>query len=350
MNAGTAKEPTTPPPTDELLSFNKDHGEKLNLNQEKLEMIMQIIKLISEIYAELHAKDKNSMGNCTASARRQPRAVPLLAVGLWTLGASGVVGASKLLATAVERWNPESAQNRVGRLEKVFEEERQRIERFETNFNITKYVLDNALSSVETVAKQVSALEQRLGRLSEELPRVIWYFVDAKIHIRATADRLDRVIKSYRRGKLATFEVGQLFKDDRLKQTKEEHTQLIKASIVGKSTFALDAAVVELYKDTSIFEIEAFDHWANLTTRPIRLHYEGSRYMVYNISANCVRGIESPKKLNDERCEETDFIDWKLKVWSETLDDPEAVARRTEPHVLKGVPLTTLSASTGKSV
>lgn len=158
------------------------------------------------------------------------------------------------------------------------------------------------------------------------------------MHISSTAEKLDKIIKACRRGKLATLEVGQMFRDEQLKKTREEHAQLLKATMVGKSSFSLDTAITEVARDASIFEIEAFDHWANLTSKPTRVHYVGAKFLVLNSTANCAKAVGNPTKLLDEKCDTPDYMDWQLKMWSESEEDPAEIANKRQPQILKSYP------------
>lgn len=266
---------------------------------------------------------------------RKKRVAPLIIAGAGIMASSGIVAVSNGIDTIIERYNPNSAQNRINNLTEQFQEQLRRLDAFNKNFNITKYVLERVTDDVAKILRMASELDDKIESLKAEMPLVVWFFMDARLHIYSSAEKLDRIIKAFRRGRLATFEVGQMFKDERIISLKEEHVKLTRVSIMGSQTFSMDVAITEIATDTSIFEIEAFDHWTELTTQPTRIHYEGARYLVFNETANCAKAIANPKPTNDERCDDENYMDWHLKKWSRLVRNPLDTVGLYGPHVLK---------------
>lgn len=83
---------------------------------------------------------------------------------------------------------------------------------------------------------------------------------------------------------------------------------------------ALDVEFTARRQDitTKVYEVQAFDFWANLTTEtPSLQHYGAPEYLIYNKTIHCVRGIGQPKgKWINALCQVNGYEDFSLATWS----------------------------------
>lgn len=70
-----------------------------------------------------------------------------------------------------------------------------------------------------------------------------------------------------------------------------EQNERMKANIMLKFTSKIHAA------DTKVMNVIAVTHWANLTGRPTLMKYNGPKFVIHNLTTNCIKGIEKPERL-----------------------------------------------------
>lgn len=68
--------------------------------------------------------------------------------------------------------------------------------------------------------------------------------------------------------------------------------------------------------DSSIYHVHSFRYWDNLTHTPSLLEYQGREYVLWNKTANCIKGIDKPidRAVLDE-CSEYGYKDPDLNIW-----------------------------------
>ena len=80
---------------------------------------------------------------------------------------------------------------------------------------------------------------------------------------------------------------------------------------------------------TTLYQVNSFPYWGNLTHRPSKMVYAGPKYLIYNSSSNCVKGVTLPSQhfLSDS-CSVENYEDSRLSLWRkefsvDTLADQE---------------------------
>lgn len=85
----------------------------------------------------------------------------------------------------------------------------------------------------------------------------------------------------------------------------------------GAGTFRLEFAARKEDLHTKVYRIDGIRYWGNLAGAPALMEYTGERYLVHNISSDCVRAIAEPlQPFVSAQCDQQGYVDARLSAWT----------------------------------
>ena len=225
---------------------------------------------------------------------------------------------SNLISTVFNGYKPiEERGSEVKTFEERIGHHDDLLRKFEKNFNITYEVQRGAIKSMDAINKSLREQNRKLEHLVQLLPHFTWTaaFIQSKIIMAATD--LKRIMDEFLMGRVAINELSDLLNITTLKGIDNEDTHFVSVKQgASPNNLLMNFIVLNQSPDTFVYKTNAFRYWDNLTATPTYIEYQGSKYLIYNETSNCMKAIEEPAYRGViERCIEQDYQDPRLKVW-----------------------------------
>lgn len=227
---------------------------------------------------------------------------------------------SNFIGSIFNRFMPWSDYAKIQQLSDFQQHERQRLEQFSHQFNATLAIEQGLLTLADQNARSIRDLKKQLLFFREMSSELTWLvpMLQTRISL-ATAD-LKTMYQEASRGRVATHELADFVNCTELHQVDPQDTRLLSITRLSDNTIRFHFYADHHSQDTHVYRIHAFRYWANLTGLPELREYQGSSYVVYNKTSNCIRGIERPaERTIMERCSTPNFVDPKIRVWRTLL-------------------------------
>jgi hypothetical protein len=201
--------------------------------------------------------------------------------------------------------------------------------------NVTMLALTAVQEAVTTQAILLQHNSAELQLIAYSYPELMVTSAHIIAKIVQTGSQLDRLRISFRARKPDLELISELtdtsFQDAIDQDTiPKYHVELYSP---GAESIEMKFAARNRDLTTEVYQVEAFDFWANLTeATPALLHYDGPKFLIYNHTNHCVRGVTDMKNAwVNARCAEPGYEDASLAQWSTivTASDPWSSTSRT---------------------
>lgn len=165
-------------------------------------------------------------------------------------------------------------------------------------------------------ARSIRDLNRQMTQFGQLASQITWLssYIQSRI-LFATAD-MRTIIDEFTHRRVATLEVAEIFNLTELRGIDPRETEFISTTLLSSQTLRFVFNVRLTATDTSVYNLHAFRYWDNLTHTPTMMEYHGSRMVVFNKTANCIRGLEE----NTEQgimvdCPAFNFVDPNINIW-----------------------------------
>lgn len=217
---------------------------------------------------------------------------------------------TNLLSAVIERFDPNSNTNRIGRLEDA-------LTNLQKNYEITNEVLKGTLTQVELLTQTVQNTVRRFELLASDFPHYMWVAGVIINKILAQGTELSKVIEQARKGQIETNAMSKIFAIPSLQDIRPEDTVLKSVSLLERGSIHIEFSARIFSPDTRVYEAFGFNHWDQLTEKPQYKEYKGAKKLMYNETSNCIKAIdESSDPIIFEECIELDGEDPALSIWT----------------------------------
>lgn len=189
---------------------------------------------------------------------------------------------------------------------------------FTAQFDLNREVQRGILEGVFHVGSMQIEQSHRINFVMQMMPRVSWAAAFMQSKIMASAADLRVIIDDYAHGRVAVREMANLLTISELKDNTYVETEFIsiESDHNQANTIRMKFRVLETSKDTSIYRVNPFTYWENLTALPTLMEYKGSEYLIHNEENNCIKAIDKPSRLVvDEQCTTSNHTDPKVQIW-----------------------------------
>lgn len=217
--------------------------------------------------------------------------------GLFDFGAGLVTGiaVTNLVSTVFEYINPNSQYHRLGRLEESAIKEKEIIESFSKNLEDLKVLEKGMLDSISEINHKVDVNSKKLQELTILLPHVSWTAAYLQMKIVRSHQDIKQLKRKFITGKVGTKELANLLNFTKLEAIDDDQTDF-RSVEVDRATdiFTFNFSIRDKKKEMKIYRLDPFKIWLNLTTTPVYAEYYGKPFVLYNKSADCVKGLDDP--------------------------------------------------------
>lgn len=223
---------------------------------------------------------------------------------------------TNFLKTIYDNLVPWSEYHKMERIEELEERERKQLEKFQLELNVTNVVQQGLLDMIKSNMKSIREQNRRFNHLAMLSAEVTWLASYVQTRMMFSSVDLKTVIDEKIHHKVATVDMSELLNMTDFKEIENIDTEFISASRITKQTIRLKFNIRTKAEDTFVYKIHDFRYWKNLTETPTLMEYQGERFIVYNKTANCIKGIEEPtQRAVTDYCDTANYTDPAVTVW-----------------------------------
>lgn len=237
----------------------------------------------------------------------------------------------------VERLNPWSDYNRINSLEQQQMREKELMNKFGHAFNLTTFLERGVIEIIKN--NSITLREQhQINHLTQMSTRYTWLatYIETRL-LFATAD-LKSIIEESRHGRVATAALSNLINITEIADIDNRDTAMLSMHMISPQTIRFRFNTRVKSKDTLIYRVHAVKYWDNLTEIPQLMEYQGPKFVVYNTTINCIKGIDEPiERAVSEECSQTNFADPELSTWRVLISTRDIYNNHKSVSIIKAV-------------
>lgn len=194
------------------------------------------------------------------------------------------------------------------------------IKKLQKNDAVFKEITDSLLTITENLNDRLRNLTQTLDKQTENIASMAIQTMRITLDMQKALASMDKIIGMAGDGFVATKQLASLLNITNLKEVDHRDTKFLSATYDATSRIVvLEFIALQKSKSTSVYVVDAFDHWANLSGRPSLMHYRGTPYLIYNKTSNCAAGVmELHSRLVTTECKTPNHIDSAIENWVST--------------------------------
>lgn len=228
---------------------------------------------------------------------------------------------SNFLSALYETVVPWSNYHLIKDLQAQQAEEAAKILKFQHQFNMTHAINAGFLDLVRNNTRSIREQQKQMNYFLTLSNHLTW--LSSLIQTRITLSSIDlrTIIDEYAiHRRVATAEMPDLLNITELKSIENIDTEFISVHQIAPNTLRLKFNVGIKSQDTAVYQVHAFRYWDNLTHTPTLMEYQGDKFVIYNSTANCIKGIEEPtSRAVDDYCDTANFSSSNLNTWRSLL-------------------------------
>lgn len=223
---------------------------------------------------------------------------------------------TNFVSTIFELIVPDSKTKRLASVEKQLEESKERMKKFEKQFNTTKAIEEGIIELVKMNSINIREQQRQLTQFGLMSERMSWLSAFIQTKLVFAAANLREIQEEIKNHRVATDQVAELFNMPEFRQVDKRDTKFYSADVIGDRTIRFKFLVRNRSPDTVVYQIHAFRYWDHLLEKPQLMEYKGKEYAIYNKTANCMKAINPPtQRAVYQRCMKKDHCDETLKIW-----------------------------------
>ena len=223
---------------------------------------------------------------------------------------------SNLICTLVEPILPWSQHHKINDLQEIVQQEQLRFQKFQHDFNVTLAIQKGIIDMIANNTRSIREQQRQFGQFIHLSSKMTWLSSYIQTRIFMASGDLRTIIDYLTRGQVATLELSELLNITEIRNIDPRDTEFISVQQLTTSTLRFKFNVRLRSNDCQIYQVHSFRYWDNLTHVPNLLEYQGRDYVLWNKTANCIKGIERPidRAILDE-CSELNYKDPDLNIW-----------------------------------
>lgn len=240
-----------------------------------------------------------------------------------------------IIATAIHFFDPSSDHNRLAMVEAREREREGEIQDLKKAMSTYQTLNNQSATLFEQLT--IKAEQNRLGidNLALLLPEIAWESTKLYMKLHSSSADLREVTEACAKGELAPKAMGRLMALPELKRFNSKDTKLTSIVRKGPSTINFKFSALKKAENTRVYKANAFTIWTNLTGKPSLSEYAGPKYLIYNESSECTKGIDEPQQRGVfDECGER-WTDPRLKIWVQKKVEEEDHKQLALPTIKK---------------
>ena len=215
----------------------------------------------------------------------------------------------------------------VANLSDRMETMNKRQEKMETELNAIRKAFHEAdgannatAEALKSLAEKSEANRRMIEELGSLLPEVSWNSAYLYYRQRDDIKNFREIIHSCRSGRVAIEALADLSTIRDLRQFEERDTVLknvTKRFTGDQRFFKFEFIALKRSKSTKVYKLQAFDTYMDLQTDPYVLTYKGPKFVIYNATSNCTKGIEYDSTIGAvlDSCSAINYRDPMIDKW-----------------------------------
>lgn len=235
---------------------------------------------------------------------------------------------SNILVTALDKLWEGHSQKEMEERQKIIAT---KIDDMMRQMNLTEMIEKATLESLKTTAHLVQQNQNRLSTMVNFFPQLVFTTNYLTSHMLQKSNLFNRLRFGTKLRKLDLSTLFELiFPHIEWLQDLEESSSIIREiSNPRPDTLRIEFTARTRDPNCSVYKVNPFRFWANLTGTPTLMNYVGEKYLVYNHTNDCVRAIDEPTQaFVQENCDRSHGRDTRLAQWEE-------LTKITNPYQLK---------------
>lgn len=223
---------------------------------------------------------------------------------------------SNFILSIFEPLVPWSDYHKIKELKSFQEHEAAKIDKLNSQLNASLAIQNGMLDLIKQNARNIREQQRQITHLAKLSSEITWLssYIQSRI-IFASVD-LRTIIDEYTHRRVATLELSELLNITDIREVDPVDTEFVSVKQMADNTIRFSFNIRLKSKDTHVYHIHSFRYWDNLTYTPTMMEYQGSRFVLYNRTANCSLGLEDiPERAIMEECSTPNYRDPKTSVW-----------------------------------
>lgn len=217
--------------------------------------------------------------------------------GLLDFGGGVITGItiSNIVSSVIQYINPDSDHHKINRIEEKLTAEQKLLNEYVDKARILNDMEKDILETVSKINVKVDKNAHDIEIMTSVIPSSSWLAAYLQTKIAMGIRDLRAVKKAFMRNKVATQAVANILNITELADIDDEQTVFYSLKKIQDSEEVLfNFAIKDKARDTSIYRLDPFKMWINLTTDPVYSEYVGKQYVLYNKTSDCAKAIEDP--------------------------------------------------------
>lgn len=174
--------------------------------------------------------------------------------------------------------------------------------------------LNTIVQRAHTQALQL--LANNISKGINEMPQVMVVASEIISAIGEKRDLLRRLIFSYKEHRTDLVTLGELLNRTEFEDLKATDSRVIAIRSPAPNVLSVEIMGRVRDRNTKVYEVLAMNFYANITTHPVRVEYDGKRWLVKNSTSDCVAAINSEASHFVETiCDIPGYRDPNLQLW-----------------------------------
>lgn len=176
-----------------------------------------------------------------------------------------------------------------------------------------------------------NTMADRFNMLISVYPKmgVVGSYIISKIMMKASL--LEELQYSLASHKLDTVLLSRFFHSSEFLSLSPEHSRVTAVVNPAPGVLRIHIRGRERSPDTQVYRVDPIEYWTNLTTNPALMEYAGEKFLIRNVTANCIKAIRQPSTdFVSDKCDQADYEDPRLKIWNKKKTSLDL--RKEEKH------------------
>lgn len=193
---------------------------------------------------------------------------------------------------------------------------RERINELSRAFNATKTLEVAMADTLHTIHETLRRTNEKINAIAIAAPEIA-ITTSYMVHKISMANHLLQKLRyAYKAQRVDIQALSELINNPLLEDVEESSATALNFISPMPGAFKFDFLARRKSHDTKIYRVEAFRPWTNLTNSASLLEYMGSKYIIYNSTANCIQAISEPVQAYvTAKCSQMDYEDSRLSLW-----------------------------------
>lgn len=302
-------------------NWNSAHDVRRMAYERHRDLCQQDCKSLRELLLDI--------SHCLPGVRRQKRIAPLVVAG----GAVTVALGGKM---AYRQWYPGSDLNRIISLEDRERAMNATVQDLREDYMTIRGSLDQTLDGAQVGLRRTSENQQAIKHIAAMTPDLVWSGAKLAIGNQRKRDALAKIRDRCQDRQLSLEGLRLLTGISDFRAIRDKDTLIQDVFMQHEDTVSMRILINVPRPNAIIYKVAAISHYANYTTDPVYVKYDGPEYVYYDGNNDCAKGVEvTQEQPVYEQCTQGGYRDPRLSKWVPMAATEEEIEKRSKPIVIR---------------